>query len=199
MKPTGLRLFVAALLVAGIVGGRSVTPPVNYYILRPLDAAATNAPAPDVSSGVTVAVHPVALPDSINRIQMVRRSGSNQLEIAAFHRWADYPDRLVQQVVEDNLQALAPHVRVVPHPWPAGLKPDVTVHLQFRELVGTTDKKMLLSAAWSVVAADNPAAGQFRRTTLSQPIGGSGFDDLAAAHSRLLAALCREVAPLLSN
>lgn len=195
MKRSHLTLLVSALMVAGFFGCRSMTPPVNYYILRAVD--------PDVSVAAAapptriVAVHPVDLPESINRIHMVRRSGSNRLEISAFHRWADYPDRLVQQVVEDNLQVLAPHTRVIHHPWPPGLKPDVTVFLQIRELIGTTDKEMRLMAVWSVTAADNPTAEQFRTTTLSEPISGSGFDDLAAAHSRVLAALCREMAPML--
>ena len=199
MKRSHLRILALALVVAGIVGCRSVTPPVNYYILEPIHTDTVLSTATDASTIRTVAVHPVELPDAINRNQMARRSGSNKLEISAFHRWADYLDRLVQQVVEDNLQILAPHIRVVHHPWPAGMKPDVTVHFQFRELIGTTDKTMRLTAVWSVRSNENSTAGQFRRTTLSEPIPGSGFDALAAAHSSVLAALCREVAPLLND
>ena len=197
MKRLHLHMLAWGLLVVGIAGCRSVTPSVDYYVFRPLDPG---APAAVIAPGArTVGVHPVELPESINRIQMVRRSGPNSLEIAAFHRWADYPDRLVQQVLEDNLQVLAPHVRVVPHPWPAGLKPDVTVTFQFRELIATADREMRLTAVWSVVAADDPAAGTFRRTTLSELVPGSGFDDLAAAHNSVLAALCRQVAPFLAD
>ena len=188
-----------ALLVAGILGCRSMTPSVNYFILRPVGPEASSSVAMDAKATKIVAVYPVELPDSVNRIQMVRRSGSNRLEISAFNRWADYPDRLVQQVVEENLQMLAPHARVVHHPWPTGVKPDVTVHFQFRELVGTIDKEMLLTAVWSVISSHNPAEEQVRRTTLSEPIPGSGFDDLAAAHSSVLAALCREVAAVLTD
>ena len=192
-------MLVLALLVAGFLGCRSMTPAVNYFILRPVSPEASPAATVDAPISRTVAIHPVELPDSVNRLQMVRRIGSNRLEISAFNRWADYPDRLVQQVLEENLQMLAPHVRVVHHPWPAGLKPDITVHFQFRELVGTTDREMLLTAVWSVVSTDNPAQGQVWRTTLSEPIPGSGFDDLADAHSSVLATLCREVAPILSE
>ena len=188
-----------ALLVAGIFGCRSVTPSVNYFILRPVSPEASPSTAMDAQKIKVVGVYPVELPDSVNRIQMARRSGSNRLKISAFNRWADYPDRLVQQVVEDNLQVLAPHTRVVHHPWPAGLQPDVTVHFQFRELVGTTDGEMLLTAVWSVIATDNPANEHVQRTVLSEPIPGSGYDDLAAAHSSVLTALCREVASILSN
>ena len=192
-------MLALALLVAGIFGCRSVTPSVNYYILRPVSPEASPPALMDAPTTKTVAVYPVELPDSVNRIQMVRRSGSNRLEISAFNRWADYPDRLVQQVVEENLQMLAPHARVVHHPWPAGLKPDVTVQLQFRELVGTTDREMLLTAVWSIISTDTPPEAQVRRTTLSAPIPGSGFDDLAAAHSSVLTTLCRELASALND
>ena len=37
------------------------------------------------------------------------------------------------------------------------------------------------------------------RTILSESMTGTGFDDLAAAHSRALEALCREVADVLSD
>jgi len=199
MKRPHLRMLVLALLVAGFLGCRSMTPAVDYYILRPVSPEVSPSVTVDAPISRTVAVHPVELPDSVNRLQMVRRSGSNRLEISPFHRWADYPDRLIQQVVEENLQMLAPHVRVVHHPWPAGLKPDATVHFQFRQLVGTTDGEMLLTAVWSVIATDNSAKGQVRRTTLSEPVPGSGFDDLAAAHSSVLTALCREVAAILND
>ena len=198
MKRPHLRMLALALLVAGIVGCRSATPSVNYFILRSVEAEVPSTAERETPTIRTVAVQPVELPAPINRTQMVRRSGPNQLEISAFNRWADYPDRLVQQVVENNLEALTPRTRVVHHPWPPGLQPDVTVFIQFRELIGTTDKKMLLTAEWTVIPSNNPTAGQSRRTTLAEPIPGSGFDELAAAHSRVLAALCREVAQALN-
>ena len=44
-----------------------------------------------------------------------------------------------------------------------------------------------------------PPAVQSYRRTFSEPIPGSGFDDLAVAHSQVLERLCREVAVTLED
>lgn len=192
-----LWIFVISCALMVVFGGcRSFTPPVTYYMLSsisgPTGEANVHAKVAD-----TIGIRPVELPGYIDRTQMVTRTGTHRLAISATHRWADYPDRLVQQIIGDNLQALMPSARVVDAPWPMGLKPDVTLSFQFMELIGTADKKMQLSAVWTIIRADSPSAVQSRRTTFEVPMRGSGFDDLAAAHSQVLEALCREVAKAL--
>jgi uncharacterized lipoprotein YmbA len=142
-----------------------------------------------------IAVGSIQLPNYVNRLQMVMRNGSNELEISEFDRWADYPDRLVQQVLVDNLQVLLPDARVVGHPLPAGLKPDITVTVRFGELIGTADRKVRLRALWTIRSEGEPATERSRRTHITEPISGMGFKAFAAAHSRVLERLCREMAP----
>jgi len=168
---------------------RSLTPPVSYYTLSLISGPAVNG-----KRAVTVGILPVELPGYIDRTQMVLRSGPNQLEISSLHRWADYPDTLVQQLVEDDLQVLMPDARIVNLPWPAGLKPDIIVDLRFLELIGTADRKMLLSAVWDIAGRDVPSLIQSHRINLVEPMKSAGFDELAAAHSRVLADLCRRIA-----
>jgi uncharacterized lipoprotein YmbA len=182
-------------MVTVFSGCRSMTPSVTYYTLSPMaqpsaETTATGGPA------MVVGIRAVDLPGTINRTQMVTRSSPHQLEISSLHRWADYPNQLVQQTIGENLQALLPDARVVSAPWPMGLKPDVTVTFKFYELIGTTDNQVLLSAVWTITAAD-PALSGSHRLNLAEPITGKGYDALAAAHSRVLVALCRNVADTL--
>jgi uncharacterized protein len=188
--------FSCALII-GFSGCRSFTPPVTYYIMNPVTVGPM-FPADDGDKRtMTVGIRPIELPGYINRVQMVKRTGQNQLEIFSFHRWADYPDRMIQRILNENLQILMADARVYNPPWPAGLKPDVTVDVPFLELIGTTDKKMLLNAVWTITGKGDPSPSH--RTTLSATMAGTGFDDLAAAHSRALEALCREVAEAISG
>jgi uncharacterized lipoprotein YmbA len=187
--------FSCALIIV-FSGCLSMTPSVSYYILNPVAAGPTSPANADGQRTVTVGIDPIKLPGYLNRVQMVKRTGPNQLEISSYYRWADYPDRMIQRVLGENLQILMTAARVYSAPWPAGLKPDVTVNLTFLELIGTTDKKMLLSAVWTITGNGDPSASH--RTTLSETIIGTGFDELAAAHSRVLEALCREVAHALN-
>ena len=199
MKRPFLRVLIPALLLAMIFGCRSVTPSVNHYVLRSLAAGESPAGTVDEPRSRIVAIGPVQLPAYVNRMQMVMLNDSSELEISEFHRWADYPDRLVQQVLEDNLQALLPHARVVSHPLPAGLEADVTLGVRFGELIGTTDKKMRLRAMWTLQRKGKPETDLSWRTCLCEPISGTGFKALAAAHNRVLEKFCREVAVALEG
>ena len=190
--------FICSLMIIFIISGcRSLTPSVSYYILNPLSESSMFPVDAEGNRSKTVGVDPIELPGYLNRVQMVKRTGPNQLEVSSQHRWADFPDRMIQRVLGDNLQMLMADARVYSAPWPAGLKPDITVDVTFLELIGTTDKKMLLSAVWTITG--NGESSPSHRTTLSETIAGSGFDDLAAAHSRVLDALCRQIADTLSG
>lgn len=199
MKRPFSRILIFFLLLGVFFGCRSVTPSVNYYVLNSLSAGESRAGIMDASQSRIVAVGPIQLPNYVNRIQMVRRDGSSELEISEFDRWADFPDRLVSAVLEDNLQALLPRARVVSHPLPVGLKPDVTVTVRFGELIGSADNEMRLRAMWTVRKESEPGAERSWRTRLSEPIDGTGFKALADAHSRVLEMLCREIALALNG
>ncbi len=190
-------LAFSCSLIIVFSGCRSLTPSVSYYILNPLTDTSMSPVDADGSRSKTIGVNPIELPGYLNRVQMVKRTGPNQLEVSSQHRWADFPDRMIQRVLGDNLQSLMADARVYSAPWPAGLKPDITVDVTFLELIGTTDKKMLLSAVWTITGSGDPSPSH--RTTRSETITGAGFDDLAAAHSRVLDALCRQIADTLSG
>jgi len=199
MKRSLLLILIPALLLSGVFGCRSITPPVNHYVLNSLADGEDVSEAMEEPRSRIVAVGPIQLPNYINRLQMVMLNGLNELEVSEFHRWADYPDRLVQQALEDNLQVLLPDARVVGQPLPAGLKPDVNVSVRFGELIGATDGKMRLRAFWTVRKEGEPATERTRRALISEPIAGTGFKALAAAHSRVLEMLCREIAATLNG
>jgi uncharacterized lipoprotein YmbA len=153
----------------------------------------------DGGPAMSIGILAVQLPGYLNRTQMMTRSGLHRMEIASLHRWVDYPDRMVQQVLGDNLQVLMPRAHVVNVPWPAGLKPDLTVSVHFLELIGTTDGQVLLGAIWRIAGPGRQAMAPSHRTRLAVPMSGRGFDALAAAHSRVLSDLCREIADTLGT
>ncbi len=188
-----LWILALCLLVASFSGCRSLTPPVSYYTLSSILVTAVGVDTPGTVV-FTLGILPLELPSPLNRTQMVKRTGAHQLAISSMHRWADFPDRLVQQVLGENLQVLLPEARVVNSPWPAGIKPDVTVAFQFFELIGTADNNMLLNAQWTIAGGDSSPVAQVFRKNHVEPMPGSDFEGLAAAHSRALEALCRQVA-----
>ncbi|MGA6927396.1 MAG: PqiC family protein [Desulfosarcina sp.] len=189
-------VILSGALIAAFWGCRSMAPAVTWYTLRPLSGIGADADA-GAGSSLTIGIRPVTLPGYLRRTQMVTRDGPYRLAVSSLHRWANYPDRLVQQLIGENLQALMPRIRIVNPPWPVGLQPDLSLAFDFLELIGTDEKKMLLSVEWRV--GETQSADGVQRTTLVEPIAGSGYDELAAAHSRVLEALCREVAQTLDT
>lgn len=189
-------LVALGLIIATIFSGcRSMTPSVTYYTIDPMVDATAQTTA-ETDPAAIIGIRPVELPGTINRTQMVIRSAPHQLAISSLHRWADYPDQLVQQTIGENLQTLMPDSRVVSAPWPMGLKPDITVSFKFNELIGTADNGVLLGVVWTITVAD-PKTPLSYRVNLTEPMKSKGYDELAAAHSRVLAVLCRRVADAL--
>ena len=188
-------VIFSCVLLTVLSGCRSVTPPVKYYALSAISRTAEEGIV-EGNRPINIGIQPVQLPGYFNRTQMMTRSGRHELQVSSLHRWVDYPDRLVQQILGDNLQVLMPHARVVNFPWPVGFKPDITVSVHFLELIGTSDGQMLLGAVWRITPAGQLSVPS-HRTILAEPMPGKGFDDLAAAHSRVLAILCRAVADTL--
>jgi uncharacterized lipoprotein YmbA len=178
-----------------------MTPPVTFYTLRSIPP--TSQSAGGGAFVATIGIHPLELPGYVNRTYMTTRSSQHQLEMSSLHRWAEYPDRMVQRVLGDNLRVLLPRARVVDPPWPVGLHADFSLAVQFRELIKTPENDVLLSASWTITDMAEPSAMQSHRIVLAEPVEGSGYDDLAAAHSRALEELCRSIAstlePVIAN
>lgn len=196
---TRLSVWAAVLscvLMTVVSGCRSLTPAVTYYTLG---SPPSIQPASNRTRALTIGIRSVELPGYMERTQMVIRTGPHQLEVSSLHRWADYPDRMVQQALNENLQMLLPSARVVGSPSPMGLEADIVLSFHFLELIGTADKRMLLSVRWTIVGEGIPSSVQSHRTTLSETLSGPGFDDLAAAHERVLERLSREVAETLER
>jgi hypothetical protein len=53
---------------------------------------------------------------------------------------------------------------------------------------------MLLNVQWTIADSGQPPVVQVHRKEYVEPMPGSDFEGLAAAHSRVLEVLCRQVA-----
>ena len=180
-------------LLALFSGCRSITPAVTYYTIPPIAGEASIMDS-DLVNATRVGIRPVELPGIVSRVQMVRQVDANRMEISAFNRWADHPDRLIQGVLEQNLTLLLPDAQVISSPWPVGFQPDVILSIQFIQFIGTADKKVRLDVDWTVSFNDQKSSTETYRRTFIEPMSGAGFDDLAAAHGRVMGTFCREVA-----
>jgi uncharacterized protein len=183
------RMSIAAALCAlvALVGGCGSTPPSHFYTL-----SATAKPTA-MSSSVSVSVGPVTLPAVVDRPEIVVRTGPNEVWLDEFNRWASPLQDNLGRAVAENLVAMLGTPRVTVFPETTGADADYRVRIQVQAFESTPGEATTLDAVWAV-SRPKEAESQTGRTTVRETTQGKGYDALAAAHSRAVAQLSRDIA-----
>ena len=178
---------VAVAFLLGIVAGCASTPPSHFYTLNATAKPAANA------SNVSVSVGPVTVPAVVDRPEIVVRTGPNEVWLDEFNRWASPLEDNLGRVIAENLVAMlgTPHVTVFPQNEAVGV--DYRVAIQVQTFQSAPGDAATLDAVWTVRRSKD-AKSQTGRTSVREPTQGKGYDALAAAHSRAVAQLSREIA-----
>jgi len=162
-----------------------------------LIAPGESSGAVSAERGIAIAVGPVAIPDYLDRPQILTRSGPRELKLAEFDRWAGSFEQDVSRVLTENLSGLlAPdNVTVLrwggdAYPFPAKYRVGVDV----TRFEGTIGESVVLAARWSVSREEDGKILSARESTVKEPVEGQDYDALVEAMSRALAGLSREVA-----
>ena len=157
------------------------TPPRESFYT--LNAPEPPAPAADAPS---IAVGPVAIPEIVDRPQIVVRLGPNQVQIMEQARWAEPLKIGIARVVAANLAATL-GARLAPG---RNADADYRVALDVQRFESPADA-VLVEALWTVTSRDGRQSG---RSVARQPIAAKDYSSLAAAHSAALAAISRDIA-----
>lgn len=173
-----------ALTAAGCVPATS-----KYYTLAST-ITGTGTPPPQ---HYTVLVGPVSVPNEVDRPQIVVRVAPNRVEIDDLHCWAGpLADGIAGTVVGDLGVLLGSH-DVVTGPAPS-LQPTHRVAIDVRSFESMPGRSVALDALWTVTPTSRGAALRSGRVKVEEPVATGDYDALAAAHSRAIAGLSREIA-----
>jgi len=180
------RLFLIAF-GAVIFTNCGATAPSRFYTLE-----STASPEGVSAASYAVTVGPVSIPASVDRPQFVVQVAPNRVEVDEFNRWASPLDDNIARVIAGNLSVLLGTPRVARSPL-ANFDPAYRVTIDVQRFESVAAKSALVEAVWAVRSS---AGGETRsgRTVASEPVQGEGFDALAAAHSRALAQVSRDIA-----
>jgi len=170
-----------------VLAGCASTPASRFYTLS---AAATPAvPASDLS----VAVGPVSVPAVVDRPQIVVRTSPNEVRLDEFNRWASPLENNIARVVAANLVTMLGTPRVTVSSSAPGADADYRAAIQVQGFDSAPGEAATLDAVWTV-SRTKDGKSQTGRTTVREPSLESGYDALAAAHSRGIARLSRDIA-----
>lgn len=186
----GLFLTVAA--------GCASSPPSRYYALSSLENAQPATGDSSQAARIIVAIGPVAIPDYMDRPQIVTRSGRNEAVVNEFDRWAGSLEDDISRVLIENLSSSLPVdlFRVVR--W----APSIQAHLQIEYRVTIDVMRIELSPAgpvslraqWTVVNEETKSLVMAREANISETAGGRDFAGMVAALSRAIATLSSDIA-----
>lgn len=181
---------LAGAAVLLLASGCSSTPTSRFYTL----SAATQPAAP--ASKIAVAVGPVSVPAEVDQPQIVVSTGPNQVRFDEFNRWAAPLQDAIARVVAENLVALLGTPNVALSAQTLSTNTGYRVAIEVQSFVSAPGDAATLDAVWTVRRMQDGTA-ETGRTTVSEPAKGQGYDILAAAHSRAIARMSRDIADAL--
>ncbi|MGE0473642.1 MAG: membrane integrity-associated transporter subunit PqiC [Nitrospirales bacterium] len=183
-------LTVITWLLSGCAG----SPPVHYYTLSV--EAETGLPSSVTDrTTLTLAVDPISLPDVVDRPQIVLQSGSNQVTLVDDHRWAESLKSEIPRIIAGNLSQLLLTKMVWAYPQHVKGPVDYRVFIDIQRFESTHGSSVAIDALWTIQrSSEDGADPKTGRSTVQQPITGQGYEAIAAAHSRALADISREIA-----
>jgi uncharacterized protein len=191
-------LFIFLVILAvntPVMNGCSTGPPPRLYVLTSLSHAESAPPATG-RRAISIGIGPVELPQYVNRPQIVTGQQSSELQSAASAQWAEPLQDGFTRVLAENLSLLLATDRVAIFPWKTFV-PEYQVVVEVTHFLGQTGGEVSLVALWSILNKDGREALVSKKSSFRESTGSSEYEALAAAMSRTVAALSRDIATAL--
>jgi len=203
------RPAAAALAASALLLGCAAGAPDRFYTLAEPGGAAAAGPGeparqPGDPAPGSIAVGPVAVPEIVDRPQLVVLRGGQQVAVLESRRWAQSLPADIAARIADELSRLLPGRRVYPDTDPADRPPGravlrIELRVERFETITVTPPRIADDIAWTLrcAAAAAPAGGPdgyLRLRETAEPGGSDDIGALVAAHGRALAAAGRAIA-----
>ena len=168
--------------------------PSRFYVLTSL-AEIGGAPANATDRDLSIGVGPVTLAPYLDRVTLVTRVGSNQVEFSKIDRWAEPLPGNFARIQATNLGTLL-GTRVVLYPWYSSTQPDYSVEIYVLRFERNSDGNAQLKARWTV----RDGVGQLldvRESSLTERASSSTTEGSVIALSKVAADLSHQIADAL--
>jgi uncharacterized lipoprotein YmbA len=183
--------FALLLAVIGL-GGCGGSPPIHYYTLSAEASPDSNPPG---KNDRRITIGPMTLPEVIERPQLVLRTSANKVTLAEEHQWAEPLKSEIPRVIAENLSRLLGAKQVSVYPQSVGDQAQYHVLVDVQRFESTLGGRVSIDAFWTIRHnSENGAALKTGRSSVEETAGGQGYEAIAAAHSRGLVRVSRDIA-----
>jgi uncharacterized lipoprotein YmbA len=161
----------------------------KFYVLSPMPQSALSA-----TEGTTIEVLPVAMPDYLDRPQIVTRVSENEIKIDEFSRWAEPLKESFTRALVQNLSSLLGTAKVIRTTESPGIPMALQVRVEVVQFDGTLGGDVVLVVKWGLFGEGGKKLLIAKRSSFKEPTGAATYEAFVAAESRAVAALSRELA-----
>ena len=186
--------LIAATAMVVLLCGCSSTPVTRSYVLSATVAAPVAAGTS--AAPVTVVIKNLALPQYLDRSQIVIRGGGHRIQIVENELWAGNLRQDMTRVLVENLGRLLASDRVVAAPYSVPLQPDYRVEVEVLRFERGSDARVALVARWWLTrGSDGVLLASPSETYLGSPlVADTPFEALVASMSAVYAELAQAIA-----
>ncbi len=187
------------IIVMAFTAGCASSKSSRFYALNSIEGASAEQMSALDGQGAVVSIGHVEIPNTIDRPQLVTYSGSNQVEIHEFDRWAGSIKDDITRVLIENLSSILAKDRIWVVSWRNPVAADFRIDINITKFGSVSDKEVALSAQWTVKEGVKKKVIHIYESSLSEPTEGSGRAAEVAAMSRVIEKLSRELAGFILN
>jgi uncharacterized lipoprotein YmbA len=181
-------LAAAMLLLLAACGG---TPPTQFYTLSNMQLPPRDAVTPKT----TVGVGPVALPEYLDRPQIVTRASGNRMMLADFSSWVEPIKGMFTRVLVQNLSSLLATENVVALPQRRPTPLDYQVEVDVIRFDADLKSRAVLDANWKVYGKNGDRLLEEGRSTIVEPAAEpDSYEAVVAALSSALGQMSSAIA-----
>jgi uncharacterized lipoprotein YmbA len=191
----GMTAFIILTMVLGGCFGTSQ--PSRFYTLTSLKSPDSAARTAQEGPGAVLAVGPLAVPDYLDRPEVVTSTGQNEMRVNEYQRWAGTLESNLSLTLVENLSALLPADRFSVVRGEAAAQTRVPVRyrvmVDVRRFDAAPRGSAILDADWSIYGMDKETP-MIRKFSVSEKVNGTEFADVVAAMSKAVEDLSGEIA-----
>jgi hypothetical protein len=186
-----LRHMLMVSLIS-LVAACGSSPKTDFYVLNAdYNSLAQSANA---GEGPAVGVWVVALPDLLDRSEIVSRDNSFKIKIADFSWWAgDLANNMTLLIAAELTQHLQSN-RVVVSPWPSYRENEYQITILVARFDGELGSEVVLRGLWNILDGDGQKQLSAEVFDLKVNTVGLGYQEMVEAMSRLTVQLAEQLA-----
>ena len=176
-----------------LLGACGSSPPVRYFTLQPAAAERTaRTLTAEEAAARSVRLVSLTVPHSVDRPQLVLRTGDNTVSVNDHARWAEPLKSSLAGALTSEMQRALGGATVLRNNH--GLEETAwKLGVDIQRFDAQAGKSVALEAAWSLRSASSgKTASHISR--IDEPVTGDDLEMIVAAESRAVARLAREIA-----